>query len=338
MNILVRVPNWLGDLVMSSAFLSACARRYPGSCIDVIAKKEHSPLMSLFGGVGRVYALERRDAGSFLRLAKFHQAIGRQQRYDLFFCLPGSFSSALGGWLTRSRLRVGYQGDLRSGLLTHAYPKPSSGHRVQEYWGLLQSYAGNGPLQAPCVHLQGSRLNSVPTVLSHTSLPRPWILFNPNSEAQSRRIPLQKAAAIADKILQAMEGTLVFPGAPGDVAFIGELCCRIRQKERCLNAAGTTDCLQLAALCHSADLVVSADSGIVHLASALSRPVVVLFGAGNPAHTAPFESSNAQVLRAAGVSCAPCVSNRCAQAHPPCIMHIEDDSVLRACEELLGRR
>ena len=335
MNILVRLPNWLGDLVMSSAFVNACAEHYAGSRIDVIVKKIHSPLMGLFDGIGEIYSFDPGISRSMVPWIRFSRSIADRKKYDRFFCLPDSFSSALGAFLTRSRHRIGYAHEWRSLLLTHSYPKPLSVHRAREYRHLLDVYAGNDGLADPVVRLNASALGRVKTGLAMADAARPVILFNPNSEAQSRRIPLQKAVAIADSLLQEFDGTLVLPGADSDRSFTRAIRERLRRPARCLDLAGTTDCLELAALCHAADLVVSADSGIAHLAAALDRPVAVLFGAGDPASTAPLTPKLA-VLRATDIPCAPCVSNLCADQDPPCIMRIDEADLIRKCRALLN--
>lgn len=334
MNILVRLPNWLGDLVMSSAFVNACVAHFAGCRIDVIVKKIHSPLMDLFNGIGEVYSFDRSSSRSIVPWIRFSRSIADRKKYDLFFCLPDSFSSALGAFLTRSKHRIGYANEWRSPLLTHAYPKPLSVHRAQEYRYLLDVYAGNDSFANPVVRLNASAPELTKTVLARVDVARPLILFNPNSEAQSRRIPLKKAVAIADSLLQAFDGTLVLPGAESDRSFTNAIRALLRQPARCLDLAGTTDCLELAALCHTADLVVSADSGIAHLAAALDHPVAVLFGAGNPASTAPLTSKLA-LLRAPDIHCAPCVSNQCTDQDPPCIMRIDEGDLIRKCRALL---
>jgi lipopolysaccharide heptosyltransferase II len=336
MNILVRLPNWLGDLVMSSAFVNACSEHYAGSRIDVIVKKIHSPLMALFNGIGEIYSFDPSISRSMVPWMRFSRSIADRKKYDLFFCLPDSFSSALGAFLTRSQHRIGYAHEWRSPLLTHAYPKPLSVHRVQEYRYLLDAYTGNDGFANPAVRLNASALKLTKTALAGVDAARPVILFNPNSEAQSRRIPLKKAVAIADSLLQEFNGTLVLPGAESDRSFTKAIRALLRQPARCLDLAGTTNCLELAALCHAADLVVSADSGIAHLAAALDRPVAVLFGAGNPASTAPLAPKLA-ILRAPDIHCAPCVLNQCTDQDPPCIMGIDEDDLIRKCRALLDK-
>jgi lipopolysaccharide heptosyltransferase II len=337
MTILVRLPNWLGDLVMSGAFVRACAEFYGGP-VDVIVKRELAPLAPLLGPVGEVVPFGREDARSLRRWVRLHRVAAGGRRYDRFFCLPDSFSSALGAFASRSRHRIGYAHEGRSLLLTHAYPKPPGVHRVLEYRNLLDAYAGADGVPPPRVVLGGEALERARSPLAGPAAARPLILFNPNSAAQSRRLPPGKAAALADRLLEEFAGTLAIPGSGSERVFSEEVRRRTRRPERCVNLAGKTDGLALAALCRSADLVVSTDSGIAHLAAALGRPVAVLFGAGDPAGTAPFTEAPLEVVRAPGVDCSPCVVNRCAHAEPPCLTGIGEEQVLAACRSLLGRQ
>jgi len=338
MNILIRLPNWLGDVVMSSAFVHACAIRYPESCIDVIVKKTHAPLLSAFHGVHTVYELDRRATASFARIWRFSRDIAARKRYDLFFSLPGSFSAALSGFLSGSRVRIGYRGDMRSFLLTQAYVKPASLHRVQEYLHLLDAYSRTVVSQNPVARLRiaalNDALNKLKTMLREVDFPRPWILFNPNSEAQSRRIPLEKAVAIADGILSSGAGTLILPGAKSDRPFTKSLKSALANPKRCMDMAGATDCFELAVFCLAADLTVTTDSGIAHLAAAVDRPVVVLFGAGDESNTAPFVGDNVHIIRAPGISCAPCVKNVCVHGWPRCLLNLDAPEITRKIRAL----
>lgn len=322
---------------MSGAFVRGCAERYGGP-IDVIVRRDLAALAPLLGPVGEVFPFERADARSLLRWVRLHRAAAGGRRYDRFFSLPDSFSSALGAWATRSRHRIGYAHEGRSFLLTHAYSKPPGVHRVREYRNLLDAYAGADDLPRPRVWLEGEALERARSPLAGAAVARPLILFNPNSAAQSRRLPPGMAAALADRLLEEFAGTLVIPGSGAERGFSEEVRRRIRRPERCVNLAGRTDGLALAALCRSADLVVSTDSGVAHLAAALGRPVAVLFGAGDPAGTAPFTEGPMEVVRAPGVDCSPCVVNRCAHAEPPCLTGIGTERVLAACRALLGRQ
>src|SRR4051812_14351868 len=121
MNILVRLPNWLGDMVMSIGFLRAVQETYPDDEIDVIVKKGLEGLVPFIEGVNGTYIFSREETKGLKGIVVFGRSIKSKKRYDLFFCLPDSFSSALMGKASGAELRVGYKKELRSILLTHSF-------------------------------------------------------------------------------------------------------------------------------------------------------------------------------------------------------------------------
>ncbi|HEX2682919.1 MAG TPA: glycosyltransferase family 9 protein, partial [Ferruginibacter sp.] len=133
MNILIRLPNWLGDMVMSTAFVEAVKEQFPHATIDLVAKKGIDFLLDHFPEHGQRYIFSKEEFKGMLGARKFGQQIKAQKKYDIFFCLPDSFSSAVMANASGATTKVGFKKELRSVFLTHAYQKPKNLHRVQEY-------------------------------------------------------------------------------------------------------------------------------------------------------------------------------------------------------------
>jgi ADP-heptose:LPS heptosyltransferase len=136
MKILVRLPNWLGDMVMSVAFINELYRQYPQAEISVIAKRGIHELLPFFPPIKHSFVFDKAEYKGMKGLVEFGKTIKATEKYDLFFCLPDSFSSALMGYATGAKKRVGFKKELRSFLLTDTYPKPKRLHRVEEYLSL----------------------------------------------------------------------------------------------------------------------------------------------------------------------------------------------------------
>ena len=184
MNILVRLPNWLGDMVMSTAFIKAVQQSYPSATIDVIVKKSLGDLVTFIPFVDHAYLFDKNEYSGLTGAYTFGKMIGKQKKYDLFFCLPDSFSSALMGYATGADQRIGYKNEMRGIFFTNRYPKTKNSHRVEEYVHLL-------------AYFTGKQINNVQVELKHP-VPKVQnrVIVNCNSEASSRKLPVIKAAEL----------------------------------------------------------------------------------------------------------------------------------------------
>src|SRR2546430_1293346 len=131
MNILIRLPNWLGDMVMSTAFVQSVNEKFPGADIDLIAKKGIDVLLDNFPAHQSRYPFDRTQYKGLQGAWKFGKEIAAQKKYDLYFCLPESLSSALMGYATGAIKRVGYKNAFRSLFFTHSYKKKPNQHHVE---------------------------------------------------------------------------------------------------------------------------------------------------------------------------------------------------------------
>ncbi len=107
MKILIRLPNWLGDVVMSTAFVRAVQQQYPEAQIDAIIKKELREIAVLIPNLHKVHSFSKQEHQGLNGVYRFGKTL-RQEKYDLFFCLPDSLSSAVMGWATGAKKRVGF--------------------------------------------------------------------------------------------------------------------------------------------------------------------------------------------------------------------------------------
>jgi lipopolysaccharide heptosyltransferase II len=298
MKILVRLPNWLGDMVMATAFLEGLREVYPDAAISVIAKKGIHELLPFFPPLEHQFIFDKNEFKGLRGLWRFGRSIRDTAGFDLFFTLPDSMSAAIMGYATGAKMRIGFRKEGRSVLLTHTYTRPAGCHRVHEYLALLERYSGRQPKAAQVrLHHQEPKENSV--------------VVNINSEAQSRRLTVGKAVELLSLLRSSLDCPLLLVGAPKEAAFVSSVYEALPDKTDIRNAAGSTDMPGLIRLLASARVVLSTDSGPAHLANALGTPTVVLFGAGNERNTAPYNSGWNTVIRLNKLSCEPCLSNRC---------------------------
>ncbi|GAA4322989.1 glycosyltransferase family 9 protein [Flaviaesturariibacter amylovorans] len=323
MRILVRLPNWLGDMVMAVAFVEQLQATYPEAKISVIAKKGIHGLLPYFPPLEHQFIFDKGEQPGLRGLWRFGRHIKATAHFDLFFSLPDSLSAAIMGYATGAQHRIGYRNEGRSVLLTHTYTRPAGGHRVQEYLVLLERYAG-------------SQLRNVQVRLNHSHPRRDHIVVNVNSEAQSRRLTVAKAIELVSELRRQVTEPLVLVGAPKEKEFIDAVYAGLPHQEGIDNAAGRTDLTGLIEVLASARALLTTDSGPAHLANALGTPTLVLFGAGNERNTAPFNAGWNTVVRLNQLSCEPCLKNRCVCFETPqCLERLSSPGIVQQLQQAL---
>lgn len=295
--LVVRAPNHLGDLVMTLPALQAA-----GPC-DVMAPRGLVPLLALAGLAGEAIPFDRGVRG-FLRAARKLRA----GRYGRGVLLPPSLSSALlfrAGGVRRVR---GTPTDGRGALLHDAVPTESLEglHRSARYFMLVTGCAPTTPL-TPQVH--------IPPELAARWSARAGdfaagaIGIFPGSNAPSRRWPVERFAALAARLTAEGERIVVF-GGPAERDLTSAIAAAVADPARVLDLGGRTDLALLAAGLASLRLLVSNDSGPMHLGAAAGTPTVSLLGAGDPVVTRPLGRGQL-ILRHPELPCVPCVKNDC---------------------------
>jgi len=324
MKILVRLPNWLGDMVMSSAFIRQLSLCYPGAEIHVIAKEGLHPLLDFFPAIQGKYIFSKGKYPGLKGAYKFGRYLRSLHQFDLFFCLPDSFSSALIGYATGARQRVGYKKELRSLLLTDSYSKDQGLHRVDQYLELLQKFAGK----------RDSRQN---VCLQVDSLQRSGIIINVNSEAVSRRLPVDKAVSIIDHVRSNTSEQITLVGGPSDKAHVEAVFPLLKDTTNINNVSGSTSLMDMVKLLASSKAMLTTDSGPAHVANAVGTPTVVLFGAGNEANTAPYNKTDLTIIRLGKLSCEPCVNNKCLKyGIPKCLTMLDEQIITSELKKYLS--
>jgi lipopolysaccharide heptosyltransferase II len=337
MNILVRLPNWLGDIIMSTGFLNALSAKYPGSTIDVIINDKFMDLIPLLPGVTDTIVFSRKQHGGVRGSLRFGRECASHKKYDLFITLPDSFSSAMAGFFSGSTRRIGYAAEMRSFLLTDALKKPSGLHRAVEYVTILRMLHSDTTI--PCkISLNVPVINDEHILQQSIDVNRPSILVNIHSAAQSRKLPHSKAVSLCKKLIAKFNCSLLFTGTQNEKEYTSSVISSINAPDNCIDYSGKLDLVGLTQLCTVANVALSTDSGIAHLANAVGTHVVVLFGAGNEQNTAPYNLGKCSVIRADGISCAPCVSNTCRFGHVQCMHSIDESSVIETISRQIAKK
>lgn len=296
LHILIRVPNWLGDLVMSYAFFEILHRKYPHIKIDVIVKKNLSQIIRLFPQINKVFEFDKQQDNNLLKISRFAQKIDKP--YDYFFCLPNSFSSAWMGFFTKAKNKIGYKNEMRSFLLNQSYAKPKNIHRdihrVENYIQLLEkTFNFKAEKLTTFFPKQEYAIPEKLAVNQHQKL----IALNLVSVDKRRTFDIPESIKIIEAIQAASpEAQIAILGTEAAKNHIQPILQKLGNTTNILDLTAKTNLLELTAVLANANLLISTDSGPAHLANSLATPVIVFFGAGNPNETSPYEKENLAIL------------------------------------------
>jgi ADP-heptose:LPS heptosyltransferase len=327
--ILVKLPVKLGDTVMAAYFLRSLKAVYPHSTLDVIMAEGLLALHRFMPYVDHIHPFSKSKYPGPIGNFRYGRLLASKCRYDLFFCLPFSFSSAMAGYFTRSRVRVGYAAEHRGFLLTHPVKRPPGMHIVDEFNYLLEYYAGVETAFRPLAFDP-----SKPGVSAGTAARS--LVVNIRSGPPSRSIPIGKAREIIQSLLQEFPHDILLTGAPNERDYIAQAVAPFAEEDRVINMAGKTDLVQLAGVLASAECMVTADSGNAHVANAVGTPSVVLFGAAHVYRAKPYDESISAALQLTELECVPCESERCKYGDNRCLANIDNAAIIAAMKSLMA--
>ena len=307
--ILVVAPNWIGDALMAQPLLTRLREQDPVAKIHVLAPDWVAPVVQRMAEVDEVIAVPFRhgalDLGGRWRLSRMLARRG----YDRAIVLPNSWKSALVPFLAGIPRRAGYVGELRYGLLNSTLPNKKS--PMPLHYARLAGSAPASPLAQPRLHVAREEISEAQR---RFGISEPYAVLCPGAEyGPAKRWPYFKQLAgrigMPVVILGSRNDREAAAGIPGK------------------DLAGRTTLDEAIELIAGAAVVVSNDSGLMHVAAALGRPQVALFGSSSPEHTPPA-SANARVLWLR-LECSPCFARECPLGHFRCMKEISVEQVLK---------
>lgn len=328
MKILVVAPSWIGDTILAQPLLALLKRKHPDARIDVLAPDWSAPLLGRMAEVDAVI-VNPFGHGEFNFSAR--RALGRRLSsadYQNAYVLPNSWKSALVPFFAGIPRRIGYQGEARYLLLNERHRLDVTAHPQ-----LVQRYAAlAGPLPAvlPQAHLS-SAMEQQQAVRRALDLPLDAapVIFCPGAEyGPAKRWPAQHFAALA-RLVASPQNPVWLIGSAKDAAVGDEIGAAA--EGAALSLCGRSSLEQAIDLIASARCVVSNDSGLMHVAAALGRPLVALYGSSSPAYTPPL-SSTAQIV-SKNLPCSPCFKRECPLGHFDCMNGITPQQVAAIINE-----
>jgi heptosyltransferase-2 len=321
--IVVRAPNWVGDVVLSLPAVRDIRRNFPGARISVLARAWVADLYRAVPEVDEVWESQgARPDASRLRGA-----------FDWGVLLPNSFGAALPLWMAGVPERMGYATDARGPLLTRAVPVSADVRGRSQVYYYRWMLAGLG------LHVSGAPDASLacPEEWSRGGARKlgedgPWLGLNPGAfYGTAKRWLPERYAAVADAVASRTGAKVAIVGGAGERALGEAVAGMMRRPARLLS--GETTLPELVGVLSRLSALVTNDSGPMHLAAALDVPVVAVFGSTDWTETAPARG-RARIVRE-DVPCAPCRLRDCPIDHR-CMRRVGVDRVAEAALEMLA--
>jgi lipopolysaccharide heptosyltransferase II len=325
--ILIVAPNWIGDTLLAQPLFARLHKKLSGVVIDALAPSWTAPVLRRMPEINEVIDSPF-DHGDLKLAARWR--LGRALRaraYDEAFVLPNTFKSALIPFFAEIPLRSGFVGESRYGFLNlvHKLDEKHLPLMAERYAQLAEKPGAPPGRPLPEVGLRIDETNLAIT-LGRLALSRakPVVAFCPGAEyGPAKRWPARHFAALARKL--AAQGRAIWLFGSEKDREIGDEIAR-SSEGAATNLCGKTDLASAIDLLSLAEVVVSNDSGLMHVAAGVGRQVVALYGSSSPEHTPPL-SRLARVVKT-GIECSPCYQRECPLGHFKCMNDLTPERVL----------
>lgn len=332
-NILVRMPNWIGDLVMATPVLSDLRAAFPKATITAMCRAPLCDLLKEDKAIDELFCFTK-PANDFVRRDDLRDIIAKIQagQYDLGILLTNSFSSAWWFWQGKVKRRIGYSAHFRRLFLTDALKfSKEKEHLVISYKKLLKPLGIPVSDTAPRLYITDKEVQESKELLYQRGYQKGEVLIgiNPGAAYGSAKCwPPDRFRTLAKKLLSQTKATLVFFGDTTTMPLVKEICATL--PERVIDLAGVTSLRELASIIKDCNVLVTNDSGPMHIAAALGVPLVALFGSTDDAITGPIGQEQGVINKR--VKCSPCFKRTC----PIDFACMNEISVEEVLERVLG--
>lgn len=331
MKLLVIKLSSLGDVVHTFALVNRLHHERPDIKIDWLVNDSYAELVESHEAVNRVWKFRRKAWGRNWWSPLTHFGIVslissiRKERYDVCLDLQGLLRSGLLTFFAGAGKRAGLSSG-REGSV-HCYDTlidpGEDPHAVDILLRGLKVFDTARP-KTPSFGLKvmdGARA-AVGKVLSDIGIKGRYLVFHPGARWQTKRWPVERWRELAERVSHGSGLPILFTGSPDDATLIDGI---VKGNPKSFGLAGKVELVELASLLNDAVLMVSVDSGPMHLAAALSKPIVAIFGPTSPERTGPLSVGGVEILQA-GTECVPCFSRQC-ERDLECMSGISAESV-----------
>jgi len=360
--ILIVKPSSLGDVIHGLPLLWSLRRSFPDATIGWVIKDVWKEILEGNPLIDEIIVLKKGVRGILSAIKEV-----RRGGYETVIDIQGLFRSALISLLCGARNRIGFSNAREFAHLFYNIKASLPGlpmHAVDRYLSILDhlevqrnntppesgnttgssQFSGDRifpatadettplfPLYIEIEDSQWARNFLMENGIYHT---RPLIAINPSARWEKKRWPSPLFASLINRLIQKLKAGIIILGSEGDIPIVREISSLI--VGRVVIAAGRTSLKRLTALLDRMDILVTNDSGPMHIAAALGKPVIALFGPTDPRLTGPYGDGHTVIRKK--MECSPCFRRPCRYGHPICMESISVGEVIEAVEGKLARQ
>ena len=338
--VLVRAVNWIGDAVMTIPALRAFRRSVPGSELSMLVKPWVAPIFAKDPDIHEILPYSEAYRGFRGRFALANEL--KERSFCMSILFQNAFDAALISFLARIPRRIGYSRDGRGWLLTDPVPfdaKAKAMHHIDYYLNLVRKAGFNAPPDIPWLFIELQERLAARSLMKHLS--RPVVGINPGATyGSSKRWHPERFAEVARRVIEQLGGSVVLLGGPSERAIADEIVSNmdnaIMTGSTFLDLAGNTTLRQLMAVISECDMLVTNDSGPMHIGYAVGTPVTAIFGSTSPEATGPVGSADIVIRHK--TECSPCFRRECRKKSLECMDLITADEVYESVVKLTRKK
>ncbi len=337
--ILVRGVNWVGDTILTYPAVENLKKLFPRSHVAILIANDLVDLWKTFPHVDEIIPFQaKKGFKSIWEDLNLCQVL-KERSFDLAVILPRSFRSAFQMYLARIPMRIGYRDEGRSLFLTHGIPRKERllhTHRIHYYLNLLTSLGSVEACPLPRIFLREEDRKWAEGMLENAGLVdgRPLIGMNAGATYGLAKCWYpDRFGELGKRLFRNWKSSILLFGKEGERSIAQEILGHFRGSG--IDLTGKTNLLQLAALLERCRVLVTNDTGTMHVATAVGTPVVALFGSTDPTTTGPWGDGHTVVKK--DVPCSPCLKRVCPTDHR-CMELITVEDVEEAVDKKLQER
>ncbi|MEA2013894.1 MAG: glycosyltransferase family 9 protein [Thermodesulfobacteriota bacterium] len=345
MNILIVKLSAIGDVVHTLPSLAALRKLYQKADITWVVEEASSDIISNHTDLDRIIVSRRkRWVGNLKKFHKIKTTIAdirlfiktlRGRRYDLVIDFHGLFKSSMIVLLSGGKRKLGYDSmqELSGLFLNERIPENMEKHAVDRYLDFI-SYLGadtdNPEFYIPIEEENKIRVEAL-LKANDIDIAKPFVAINPVAFWDTKLWEDDKFARLCDRIAEELRYKIVFTGSKG-YRSIRQI--RFIMTSPSVNLEGQTTLRDLAYLYRLSGLLITTDSGPMHIAAAMDTPTVALFGPTDSSRTGPYGKGHIVVRKE--MPCSPCFLKKCDTKK--CMRGIGVDEVFEAVKEIVNRK
>lgn len=338
-NIVVKMPNWLGDCVMATPILHDLKKHFKEAKISVFCLPSIGKLLQDDPHIHSIITYER--LSGWIHSAEHPEVISKLKMgdFDLGILLTNSFSSAWWFFRGKVRRRIGFATHFRSLLLTDKVSLPKNledEHLVTTYKRLLQPLGIPISPTKPTLYLNEEDKRFANDFFALHKIQKTDIVIGINPGAaygSAKCYPKERFQEVTKKLIQNPRICVLYFGDNQGVDLVNSICYQMPSSV--INLAGKTDLRQLMSLIQRCSLFLTNDSGPMHIAASFGIPLVALFGSTNPIKTGPYGGGSVINKK---VPCSPCYKRTCPLPDFPCMNEITSKEVYELINSIIKEK